>query len=113
MALTTEDPAESDYLILNDVISSQLWREAIVQYNEKWNFDIDSLPKVQNLDEVLSVIKSSESSFSLHRHNGNKLDKIRSMISKNLKPVERIIQAISFAAGKACLLSFLLMCVIC
>ena len=100
MALVSDVSTDDGYVILNDVITGELWSEAIAQHKEKWDYDIGSLPKVRSVEEVLSFIKAKESVFSLHRHDGKTLDKVRSSISRNLKPIERIIEATSSVAGK-------------
>ena len=94
--------AENNSVILDDVISSQLWNDALAEYGKNSNIDISSLPRVHSLDEILGLIETKQSNFSLRRHDGKGLDKIRSAIGKNLLPIQRLIEAVSFSAGKVC-----------
>ena len=93
--------AENNCVMLDDVVSSQIWSDALAEYGRSSNVDINSLPQVRNLDEILDLIGTKQSSFLLRRHDGRRLDKIRSAIGKNLLPIQRMIEAVSFSAGKA------------
>ena len=55
------------------------------------------------MDDVLREVKARESRFSEHRHDGRKLDRLRSAVSESLVPIERLGHVTATIAGNVIL----------
>jgi hypothetical protein len=67
-----------------------IWKAAIVRYEEITTVKIESLARANNVEEILDEIHERETKFKGYRHNGSKLDKFRSLVSKSLGPIEKL-----------------------
>ena len=76
-----------------------IWQEAVDQYEDATKVTIASLPPISNLNMVLNEIRTRETAFRSHRHNGSRLDKFRSLVSKSSKPIEVIGSMIASSAS--------------
>jgi hypothetical protein len=83
-----------------------LWRNAFNAYNEKVGDEgkklkLDGTELVVSLNGVIGSVESSSKSFRKWRHDGNKLDKVRSIIGENLEYVQAIGDQVIDAATAA------------
>ena len=76
-----------------------LWRGAIDRYEAVAGVKIECLTKANNIDEILSQIQGSMASFKAHRHDGSKLDRFRSLVSRSLEPIEQLSKIVATAAS--------------
>jgi len=74
-----------------------IWEGAIHRYEMVIGMKVESLAKANNVDEILSQIQGNVASFKAHRHDGSKLDRFRSLVSKSLDPVEQISKIVASA----------------
>ena len=95
MATTT--PAIQVQAASNNAFS-KIWERAIEGFEELSLEKIDHLPKANNVDEILVHVRERESKFKLYRHDGSKVDKFRTLVSKSLDPVDKIGNMVATAA---------------
>jgi len=50
-----------------------------------------------NVDEILKEVRGKEDKFKGYRHDGSKLDKFRSLVSKSLDPIEKLSNIVAQA----------------
>ena len=85
-----------------------IWRVAMDCHEKATSVKIESLTKANNADEMLAELQRKGSELRDHRHDGSKLDKFRTLLSKSLKPVEQLCDiaasATSVVGRKFCLL---------
>lgn len=78
-----------------------LWKRAIDDYFEKTGKNLSHM-KAQNIGAVMDMTKDSMQTFQGKRHNGEKVDKVRSAFGRHLGGMQmcmRGIQAVGNAAG--------------
>lgn len=94
---TVELPVDSESA--NDTTDiGAIWKEAIDRYEETTKVKIGSLTRANTVDEVLSEIHKREAMFQGYRHDENKLDKFRTLVSKSLSPIEKLSSIVASAA---------------
>ena len=76
-----------------------LWKAATDRYETATGVKIESLTKANNLDEILGQIQGNMASFKAHRHDGSKLDRFRSLVSKSLSLIEQLSKIVATAAS--------------
>lgn len=77
----------------------EIWKEAIDSYQQITKVKIESLTPAGNVDEVLSATRESEIKFKGYRHDGTKLDKFRTLVSKSLGPIEKVGSIVASSAS--------------
>jgi len=73
-------------------------KAAIVHYEEITKVKIESVATANNVDEILKEIRERDHIFKGYRHDGSKLDKFRSLVSKSLDPIEKLSNIVGQAA---------------
>jgi ankyrin repeat domain-containing protein 50 len=85
-----------------------IWNEAINRYEDITKVKIESMTPASNVDAVMSEIRKRETTFQGYRHDGTKLDRFRTLVSKSLRPIEQVGSIVASAASavrrKLCLL---------
>ncbi len=76
----------------------EIWKEAVGRYEKDTGTKFKDLDEAKNADDVLTQIQEREEKFKGHRHNRSKTDKFRTLVSKALDPIDRLI---SMVAGLA------------
>ena len=76
-----------------------IWDEAIHRYEATTMVKIESLAGARNVDEILNAIHERERNFKGYRHNGSKLDKFRTLISKCLNPIDKVGNMVASGAS--------------
>ena len=76
-----------------------IWKVAIDRYEEITMVKIQSLAGANNVDEILNHIHERETEFKGYRHDGSKLDKFRTLVSKSLNPIEKVGDMVASAAS--------------
>ena len=77
----------------------EIWKAAIVRYEKMTTVKIESLVVVDNVDGILDEIRGRETKFKGYRHDGSKLDKFRSLVSKSLDPIEKLSSIVATATS--------------
>jgi fungal STAND N-terminal Goodbye domain len=67
-----------------------MWRSAIEDYEKTIMAKITSLPKANNVDELVQEMRLRERKFTDKRHDASQLDKFRSLVKKSLFPIEKL-----------------------
>lgn len=72
-----------------------LWQKAFVAYNRNLGKNakavtFETLPKVLNLQGVIAEVDAAEKKFTLHRHSGSRLEKLRTAVGEQLGLVQSI-----------------------
>ncbi len=75
-----------------------MWKEAIDRYEKITLVKIELLAQANNVEEILTEIHEREMKFKSHRHDGSRLDKFRSIVSKSLYPIEKVGEIVASAA---------------
>ena len=75
-----------------------IWKAAIDRYEEITMVKMETLAGANNVDEILDEIHERETKFKGYRHDGSKLDKFRSLVSKSLGPIEKLSNIVASAA---------------
>lgn len=60
-----------------------LWQDALLQYSQTTGKDIRDLPQYANVDEVLKDSQARKDAFSTYRHDGKRVDRLRSSIIRS------------------------------
>ena len=94
---TLEPPVESKADATIDI--GVIWREAVDSYEKTTIVKIESLARATNVDEILNDIRERETKFKGYRHDGSKLDKFRTLISKSLNPIDKVGNMVALAAS--------------
>ena len=66
----------------------EIWKDAVDQYEKTTTVKLDLLDRASNVDEILTDMREREKRFKDFRHDGSKLDKFRTLLSKSLKPID-------------------------
>ncbi|KAL8853771.1 MAG: hypothetical protein Q9221_001414 [Calogaya cf. arnoldii] len=78
-----------------------IWHIAIDQYEAITTFKLDSLASANNVEEILSEIRKEDTKFKVKRHDGSRVDRFRSLVSKSLRPIEVFSQITAKAASSS------------
>jgi len=92
-----EPPVEAKADATIDV--GAIWRVAMDRYEELTMVKIESLAGASNVDEILSDIHERGTKFKGYRHDGSKLDKFRTLVSKSLNPIDKVGNMVALAAS--------------
>ena len=76
-----------------------IWEAALLKYEETAGVNKQSLTKARSVEDVLNEVTARESRFLEHRHDGGKLDRLRSAVSESLVPIERLGHVTATIAG--------------
>ncbi|KAK3686838.1 hypothetical protein LTR37_019429 [Vermiconidia calcicola] len=79
-----------------------IWKAAVDQYEKVAKVNMLSLKSADNVEQILSLMQEKESKFDKKRHDGSKLEKLRSLVKKSLNP----IQLLSDVASKTTKMTF-------
>ncbi|SPO01191.1 uncharacterized protein DNG_03938 [Cephalotrichum gorgonifer] len=97
MALSHNNPSVSEETDLGT-----MWQEALIQYYEECGTDLRALPASSfNFDRIRTEQEQQLLLFSEYRHNKGKVDKLRSLISKNSEIIIGVATHIANAASAA------------
>lgn len=101
IGLPTELPIESPVESKADatIEFGAIWKVAINRYEEITMVKIQSLAEANNVDEILNDIHERETKFKGYRHDGSKLEKFRTLVSKSLNPIEEVGDMVASAAS--------------
>ena len=77
----------------------EILRTAICRYETTTGTKLESLAKANTLDDVQNEIRNREALFKSHRHDGSKTDKFRTLVSKSLKPIEKVSEIVAQASS--------------
>jgi hypothetical protein len=75
------------------------WTEAINRYEEITEVKIESLTRASNLDEVLSETQKRETKLRGYCHGETKFDKLRTLLSKSLRPIDEVGSMVASVAS--------------
>lgn len=76
-----------------------IWKAAIDRYEEITMVKIEALARANNMDEILLEIQGRETKFLSYRHNGSRIEKLRSLMSRTLNPVGKLSNIVASAAS--------------
>jgi plasmid stability protein len=76
-----------------------IWKAAMDRHEKATSVNIESLAKVNNVDELLAELHKKETEIRDHRHDGSTSDKFRTLLRKSLKPVEQLCDIVASAAS--------------
>ncbi|KAK3994869.1 ankyrin repeat-containing domain protein [Cladorrhinum sp. PSN332] len=82
--LEAESAADTTVNIAN------LWKTALIEYENTTGIRIQALDSAKDIEEILSDLCKDEGRFKQRRHDGSKLDKFRTLVSQSLGPVEKL-----------------------
>ncbi len=94
---TLEPPVESEADATIDI--GVIWGEAVVEFEKTTMVKIESLAGASNVDEILNDVRERETKFKGYRHDGSKLDKFRTLVSKSLNPIDKVGNMVALAAS--------------
>lgn len=94
---TLEPPVKSEADATIDI--GVIWKEAVDSYEKTTMVKIESLARASNVDEILNDIREREIKFKDYRHDGSKLDKFRTLVSKSLNPIDKVGNMVALAAS--------------
>ena len=77
----------------------EIWKEALGRYEKDTETKFQDLEGAESPEDVLIQIQEREEKFKGHRHSGSKTDKFRTLVSKALDPIDRILSVISGVAS--------------
>ncbi|KAL9611964.1 MAG: hypothetical protein Q9167_003404 [Letrouitia subvulpina] len=80
-----------------------IWREAIDRYEAITSIKIKLLAGASNVDDILNGIRERETAFKGFRHDGSKLDKFRTLVSKSLDTINKLGEMIASTASMHCI----------
>lgn len=83
----------------NSIHFGTIWNEAIREYEEITKVEIRSLTEANNVDEILNDIREREKNFKGYRHDGSKLERLRTLVSKSLKLVQKVCDVVASVAS--------------
>lgn len=104
MALNAQLPNSAPNPILSDVGS--IWQNAVEHYERTTGVKIEQLAKAQNVQQILDDIGGKESRFRLHRHDGSKIDKFRTLVSQSLSPIQSVADIVAHATKSVSCFAF-------
>jgi len=88
---TPPEPASSDV--------GDIWKEAIDRWEKDTETKLEDLKEASNTDDVLAILQEREEKFKARRHNGSKTDKLRTLMSKALDPIDKIGNVVAGGAA--------------
>ena len=69
------------------------------RYEAITTIKLDSLASANSLEEILSDIREKDTTFRTFRHDGSRVDRFRSLVSKSLRPIEILSSITADAAS--------------
>ncbi len=60
---------------------------------------METLAGASSVDVILDDIHEKETKFKRYRHDGSKLDKFRTLVSKSLDPIDKVGNLVASAAS--------------
>lgn len=94
---TLEPPVGSGADATIDV--GDIWRTAISRYEKTSMVKLESLAGASSVDEVLNDVHERGTKFKSYRHDGSKLDRFRTLVSKSLNPIDQVCNLVGLAAS--------------
>ncbi|KAL9014436.1 MAG: hypothetical protein Q9173_000918 [Seirophora scorigena] len=76
-----------------------IWQAAIERYEEITMEKMETLSGASSVDVILDDIREKETKFKCYRHDGSKLDRFRTLVSKSLDPVDKVGNLVASAAS--------------
>jgi hypothetical protein len=76
-----------------------LWSDAIAQYEKLAGVKLQSMEQAQTVEDVLGFMEGWSGKFDKFRHDGGKLDKLRSLVRDGLSPIDEIGGYLASAAS--------------
>ena len=76
-----------------------IWQTAIDQYEAITTIKLHSLARANSVEEILSEIREEDSTFKTFRHDGSRVDKFRSLVSRSLRPIQVLSEITAEAAS--------------
>ncbi|KAI8724317.1 hypothetical protein NCS52_00000500 [Fusarium sp. LHS14.1] len=67
-----------------------IWKSAVDRYEAITGEQIQQLARAKNVAQILEDIDNNEARFKIHRHDGTKLDRFRTLVSQSLSPIQFI-----------------------
>ncbi|KAL8648633.1 MAG: hypothetical protein Q9210_004877 [Variospora velana] len=93
----TRPPVEPETDAAADIAA--IWQTAINRYEEITMEKMETLAGAGSVDVILDDIHEKETKFKRYRHDGSKLDKFRTLVSKSLDPVDKVGNLVASAAS--------------
>lgn len=94
---TVQPPVDARADDVDDV--GVIWKEAIVRYEINNKCKIQSLDGASSVNEILIKIRNAEKNFDLYRHDGSRLNRLMTLVSKSLNLVDKISNVVASAAS--------------
>jgi hypothetical protein len=73
-----------------DINIGVIWKAALDRYEKIIIVKIESLAEAANVDDILNEIYEGEITFKDYRYDSFKLDKFRTLVSKNLDRIDKV-----------------------
>ncbi|RSL87145.1 hypothetical protein CDV31_016307 [Fusarium ambrosium] len=65
-----------------------IWESAVDRYQAITGEQIQQLARAKSVAQILEDINDNEARFKIHRHDGTKLDRFRTLVSQSLSPIQ-------------------------
>jgi hypothetical protein len=95
--VTVELPVESKADANTDI--GAVWKAALDRFEKITMVKIESLAGAANVDDILNEIHERETTFKDYRHDGSKLDKFRTLVSKSLDRIDKVGNMVALATS--------------
>ncbi|KLU88296.1 hypothetical protein MAPG_07283 [Magnaporthiopsis poae ATCC 64411] len=93
-ALTGSVPADEA------IDTSKIWKAAIDQYEKIAGVRMATLNGVNTIEDILKEVRTSERMFLSRRHSGSRSDRLRTLLSQNIRSIQQLLE-ITVQASKA------------
>ena len=74
-----------------------IWKAAVNHYEDITEVKIRALAGANSVQEILGEINEREMTFRSHRHDGSKLDKLRTLVANSLAPIQMLGDIVAHA----------------
>ncbi|KAM5349322.1 hypothetical protein ACJ41O_005827 [Fusarium nematophilum] len=74
-----------------------IWKSAVDRYEAITGVQIQQLAQANSVAQILEDIDDKEARFKIHRHDGTKLDKFRTLVSQSLSPIQSVSDIVAQA----------------
>jgi hypothetical protein len=74
-----------------------LWTEAVQRFEAETRTSISTPGSITSLDELIASLADKHSSFKIRRHNGSRLERLRTLAARALEPIRAISDVLAQA----------------
>lgn len=78
-----------------------IWESAVDRYQAITGEQIQQLARAKSVAQILEDIDDNEARFKIHRHDGTKLDRFRTLVSQSLSPIQFVGDIVAQATKTA------------